>query len=373
MACEGEKEVTLHFSSVRAMDITRRDVKVLVETCRRNEMTPKATHEFICNAWGVDTISLSHVYHLHSEFVAGRESFDDAARPGRPCAISSNENVEEVRHLLEDDNCLSIRDVQALTGIAHSTVSRIIHDNLCLKSIALHWVPHILSDKNKEDRVQEAKNILKFLWSSAFIKQEKILVIIDEKWIYHRSVGNRRENKAWIPCEAGPSSVPRRAKRLQTEKKSMLIVAVTSDGRFSFEIMSVGETINGPRYKEFLLQMHHNFSRQVNSLDWMRMVIMHDNATSHTCKLVTAFLESHGVQLLKQPPWSPDFNILDRYVFAAVENARVQKDFVDVNDIHRFLTDCLHTVCSHSFSTQFPLLKMDLEDVINSSGDYLSD
>ena len=88
---------------------------------------------------------------------------------------------------------------------------------------------------------------------------------------------------------------------------------------------------------------------------------------------MTDFLASHSVELVRQPAWSPDFNMLDRYVFASIENARCHKDFVDESDIRSFLSDHLPTICAYSFSTQFAILQLDLEDVINCGGDYISE
>jgi hypothetical protein len=234
----------------------------------------------------------------------------------------------------------------------------------------MRWMPHSLSQENKIERVSKAQEILKVLRSSRFRKEERILVVVDEKIVYHRSVGNMSSSHAWI----GPDGdAPRAAQRLQIERKSMIIVAVTSDGRFCFEVLRKGETINGERYKQFLTRMEHNFRRHVNPLPWSRILLMHDNARPHTCNLMKDFQASKGVEMVKQPAWSPDFNLLDRFVFAALENARVKMDFGDEEDIESFLTGQLNRLCADRFSAQLTLLEFDLEDIITSSGDYLSE
>ena len=79
----GEEVRRSQFLSDCSMDVTRRDIELLVEMCRRNGFTAKQTWEFICKAWGDDAVSVFHVHHLYKEFKEGRLHFDDLPRPGR--------------------------------------------------------------------------------------------------------------------------------------------------------------------------------------------------------------------------------------------------------------------------------------------------
>ena len=350
------------------MEVSREQVRLLVESCRRNKMSAQDAHSFITTAWGVKATSLKTVYRLYKEFSEGRVSFEDKERLGRPSSTASAENVEKIKELIQENSQVSLRGLADLACIPCTTVHRIVHEKLGLRMVKVRWVPHLLSDDNKQERVARAKDFLAVLRSRRLLKEEKVLVVIDEKMLYHRAVGNKSCSHAWI----GPDGdAPTAAKRLQIERKTMIIVAVTSDGRYSFDVLDQGESINGERYKQFLVRMEHNFRRHCRPLSWNRMMLMHDNARPHTCKLVQEFLQEKGVEMVKQPAWSPDFNLLDRYVFASLENARIRIDFHDKVDIGTFLTDHLNTICSNQFSTQLTLLELDLEDIAACSGDYL--
>ena len=63
--------------------------------------------------------------------------------------------------------------------------------------------------------------------------------------------------------------------------------------------------------------------------------------------------------------------MLDRYVVAALENARVRTDFHDVHEISTFLSDNLRHICADAFSLHFITFVLDLEDIVNCGGDYL--
>ena len=41
-----------------------------------------------------------------------------------------------------------------------------------------------------------------------------------------------------------------------------------------------------------------------------RLKIMHDNARPHTTLMTRTFFENNGITLVKQPPYSPDMNLL---------------------------------------------------------------
>jgi hypothetical protein len=45
------------------------------------------------------------------------------------------------------------------------------------------------------------------------------------------------------------------------------------------------------------------------------MILLQDNAQPHKKATVVSYLEKKGVILLKQPAYSPDFNLMDCFVF----------------------------------------------------------
>ena len=151
----------------------------------------------------------------------------------------------------------------------------------------------------------------------------------------------------------------------------MIIVGVTFSGNFHCQVIERGGIIDGDRYLDFLKTLNHNFSRHINPLYWNQMFLLHDNARPHVKATVHQYLEDKGVTLVKQPPWSPDFNLLDRFVFKHLENSRKHLNFVDENEIKKFLTNLLRNITSDEWTWQFENWKSDLHKVIENGGDYL--
>ncbi len=117
--------------------------------------------------------------------------------------------------------------------------------------------------------------------------------------------------------------------------------------------------------------MIHNFSRHVEPLRASEMVLMHDNARPHTTTSVAHFLQERGIILLPQPPYSPDFNMLDRWVFTTLKRKRSCCNFESEADVKACVTDALRSLLSDDQKYQMETVKTDLQSITASRGDYL--
>lgn len=358
----------LSFFMAGSMNATPENIRFLVESCRRNNLPPSQAHAFVTHAWGSECISIATVYRLYSEYESGeRTSFHDAPRSGRPHDVRIKENVEMVKHLVDTNPHITVDELMVETNLSHGTVYRILTEDLQLRSVVARWIPHHLSLLQKQNRVTMAENILHFLQQHRRGIQEQ-LVVTDEKWFYHRSMGTKSSNRAWSSKD---TPQPRVVKRNQFEPKTMAIVAFSFDGKFQIDIIPSDETVTGAYYHQFLKKIIHNYQRHVNALTADKMVLMHDNARPHMQSDVTEYLQKKQVTLLPQPPWSPDFNMLDRWVFTFLERNRNGYNFADANDLKSYLTDELKAMSPNDLSYQFKKWQDDLRLIINSGGDYL--
>ena len=60
--------------------------------------------------------------------------------------------MEKVRELIEEDNRLSCSEISRLTEIDEDAVNRILTRDLNKKSLCCKWLPHSLTENNKEER-----------------------------------------------------------------------------------------------------------------------------------------------------------------------------------------------------------------------------
>ena len=73
---------------------------------------------------------------------------------GRPQTSTTGDNVEQVRTVVEEDKRRTCQDIESVTGIPHSTIYRILVDVLMKKKIFAKWVPHLLNEDQREERVR---------------------------------------------------------------------------------------------------------------------------------------------------------------------------------------------------------------------------
>ena len=86
----------------------------------------------------------------------------------------------------------SILEIEIEKSIPHTTIHRILVDDLKYHHVVGQWVPYALTEAQRKIRVDEAQNILYLLQNPrkrlSIIEQ---LVMIDEKWIFLRYIGTK--------------------------------------------------------------------------------------------------------------------------------------------------------------------------------------
>ena len=91
--------------------------------------------------------------------------------------------------------------------------------------------------------------------------------------------------------------------------------------RFSVALRPQGESINAEYMIQYLKdtgKKFHNLKKDKISLEEMHFQM--DNARPHTAAATQHFMASRNVKLVKQSPYSPDLNLLDRFLFRQVKS-----------------------------------------------------
>ena len=83
-------------------------------------------------------------------FNDGWESIENDPRVGRPVSVFTEKNVATVKTLIEEDACYTVQEIQELSGIHSLSVLKILRERLRLCKICARWVPHLLTDEQKQ-------------------------------------------------------------------------------------------------------------------------------------------------------------------------------------------------------------------------------
>ena len=111
-------------------------------------------HADFISVLGDHASSYSTVARLVARFKEGREDLEDDERIGLPITMTTQANIEVVRAVIEANPFPTYDYIQAETSLCHGTINHIIYDCLKMRKITARWVPHLLSNQNRADRVR---------------------------------------------------------------------------------------------------------------------------------------------------------------------------------------------------------------------------
>ena len=93
-------------------------------------------------------------------FNDGRKSIENDPQVGRPVSVLMEKNVTTVKTLVEEDARYTMQETEELSGIHSSSVLKILCERLGLRKICAHWVPHLLTDEQKQSQVRLASQVI---------------------------------------------------------------------------------------------------------------------------------------------------------------------------------------------------------------------
>ena len=100
---------------------------------------------------------------------------------------------------------------------------------------------------------------------------------------------------------------PKKACRVRSNIKSMLIIFWDIRGIVHKEFVPPGQTVNGKFYCEVLRRLRKNVRRKLPEMwknrNWL---LHHDNAPAYTSLVVREFLTKNNVTTVPHPAYSPD-------------------------------------------------------------------
>ena len=137
----------------------------------------------LCGIYGPQIISMHTVFRWVKAFKAGKFSVEDDTRPGRPKTSVTKANIAAVKIVVEQDARLSVKDIASCTGISEGSVQTILKRRLDLRKVCARWVPHLLTEEQKTQRLKCARELLK-AYKDCNSRFSSNLLIGDETWVH---------------------------------------------------------------------------------------------------------------------------------------------------------------------------------------------
>ena len=179
-----------------------------------------------------------------TEFANGKEAVEDEHRSGAPKPVRSENTIESVRQQIDQDPHSSIRGISSNLDLSYGTVQTIFLGDLTLKKVCARWVPHILTEDRKRQRVLWTRKLIQLLEPNEHKRLEDVFTG-DETWIYFYGI---RIN---VKAEDEPGHVVVR-KGFQSRKR-LFTIFFNCEGPVLVDILPKKTTLTGVYYGQNIL------------------------------------------------------------------------------------------------------------------------
>jgi hypothetical protein len=99
---------------------------ICVKFCFRLGKPAWETHEMLKTAFGDNVMGRKTKFEWFSRFKLGETSIEDSERPGRPSTGRTDENVENVREIFNEERRITITVIADRLGLSYGTWQRIL-------------------------------------------------------------------------------------------------------------------------------------------------------------------------------------------------------------------------------------------------------
>lgn len=315
-------------------------------------------HRLLVEAYDTHAPSVTTVERWFARFKSGDMDVHDKAK-GRPPKKFED---AELQVLLNDDPTQTQQQLAEGLGVTQAIVS------MRLKAMGKiqkegRWVPHELNERQQENRKIKCEMLLQRHERKSFLHR---IVTGDEKWIFF---DNPKRKKSWVsPGEAVPST----SRHDRFGRKTMLCVWWDHRDVVYYELLKPGETVNGERYRQQLINLNHALIEK--RPDWARrhgkVILLHDNAPSHTMKRVKDTLSALKWDVLSHPPYSPDLAPSDYHLFRSMAHGLANQHFATFEAVEKWVTDFFASKPEQFYRDGIHQLPERWQRCIDSNGTY---
>ncbi|XP_071092643.1 histone-lysine N-methyltransferase SETMAR-like [Haliotis cracherodii] len=272
------------------------------------------------------------------EFKRGRVNLEDEPRPGRPVEVTNDQTSEAVRQLVVKDRQMKVSEMAKALDISEGSVHTILHDRLGMKKLSARWVPKCLSDDQKAVRASICQTLLTECSRDADNFME-IIVTSNETWVHHHDPETKEQSKQWTGFA---SSRPKKYKTQPSACKVVATIFWDTKGVLLIDYLPCGQTITGEYYSDLLDRLRTAILAKRRGKITKGVLLQHENARVHTCRLAVAAVKRNGFKVLPHPPYSPDLAPSDYFLFPNLKKELHGRHFRSDDELTTALEGWLH-------------------------------
>jgi histone-lysine N-methyltransferase SETMAR len=309
------------------MDFDNIEQRAVIKFLTLEKKGPKEIHERLVGVYGDSALSDKTVKKWSKLFKWGRLSLEDDHRSGRPNEAVTPDTIKKVEELVMSDRRFKCQKLADKVGISKTSVLKILHQHLGMSKISSRWVPRMLTPEMKKNRLECSDlNLTLMRQDPNFFSR---VVTGDETWVHHYDPETKQESMQWTHQGSPP---PKKFKVQKSAGKIMATVFWDIEGILLIEYMPHKTTITGASYAT-IESLRQAFLEKRRGKLARGILLLQDNASSHTSRVATAAVEKAGFGQLDHPPYSPDLAPSDYFLFGPLKKFLRGRHFSDDEEV----------------------------------------
>jgi AraC-like DNA-binding protein len=318
-------------------------------------------HNDLVETLGAEAVGYSTVTHYLRD-----ESFPDrnTVAPDEKDVARNNRIDKAILTALAERPFSSVRQIATQTCLARSTVHRHLTQSLGFTVRHLHWIPHRLSDNQKEIRVRLSQELLQILQRQQARAWHDI-VTLDESWFYFQTDHER----IWLTPE---QPVPDRERHMIQSPKIMLTVVWSPNGFCLLAVLPKGTKFNAEYYVINILEEIKKYRRRQGGSCARKLIVHADNARAHTAQLSMQYMAANKMKPAPHPPYPPDLAPSDFFLFGDIKRQLGGCSFNRIKDLHAAVKGILLQYEKTTLTGVFNEWIRRLQECIQRNGDYVA-
>ena len=316
-------------------------------------------------AYGDKALKRTAMYTILKQVKEGETTKDQ--RHLNPKKTKRTEDIiAAVAAAIEEDPHVAVKEMALGLGVSAGTIHSILHNDLGLSKKSARWVPKLLDDDQKQERVRVCQDFV-----AAVNRQSKAMlgniVTMDETMVSYHTPLTKKQSKKWVK-RGQPGPIKARVQASRT--KQMVMAFFDAKGLIYTHIVAKGVTINAAYTVKVLGLFWRNLKLKRPVMVEQEWFFHWDNAPVHTAAIVQDWFTAHGVQRLEHPPYSPDLAPADFFLFRKVKEGLAGTS-LNADTIKQAWEGVTRTIAAEDFAAAFSSWYERSRKCIQVGGTYI--
>lgn len=342
------------------MELNQEHIRAIIYFYWKKGETYTQCHSNISGVLGDSIVSKETVFRWYKEFRRGRDTLKDDTRSGRPRISTDEVTIAAVQKMLIENPRVTYIEIQDNLKISSDSVHKILHQHLGYRKLLSRFVPHSLSQEQKNKRMKVCQKNIKMLEDGGSRIISKIITG-DETYVYFFDQKSPQELRQWVHKDEPP---PAQGKKLRSVKKVLYAVFFRSTGLVKAVRLDTQKTVTANWYTTVCLP------KVFSDIGVRYPILHHDNASSHTADLTRQYLVENKINIMEHPPYSPDLAPCDYWLFPGLKRNMRGRRFSSDQEIEDAIMSYFESIEKKAWLEVFSKWKERMERCIDAGGDY---